>query len=136
LLCDGSDGLIVAVGDMVNEALAAVSHLSSEGIDLSVIDARFIKPLDADLILSQIEKAPFVITAEENALQGGFGSSVLELMNDAGLAVPVERIGIPDHFIGQGTQTELRTQLGLDAEGIIKRVLQSVQFQKTKATSI
>jgi len=136
LLCDGSDGLIIAVGDMVNQALVAVRHLSSvEGIDLAVIDARFIKPLDEDLILSQMEKAPFVVTAEENSLQGGFGASILEMMNDAGLAMPIERIGIPDHFIGQGTQAELRSQLGLDSEGIIKRVLQSVQLQKTKASA-
>jgi len=136
LLCDGADGLIVAVGDMVNQALVAASHLSSvEGIELAVIDARFIKPLDADLILAHVEKAPFVVTAEENSLQGGFGTSILELLNDAGLAVSVERIGIPDHFIGQGTQAELRAQLGLDSEGIVKKVLQIVQLQKTKATA-
>jgi 1-deoxy-D-xylulose-5-phosphate synthase len=135
LLCAGSDGLIIAVGDMVNEALVAARHLSVDGFDLAVIDARFIKPLDEVLILSQIEKVPFVITAEENSLQGGFGASILELMSDAGLSIPVVRIGIPDHFIGQGTQTELRNQLGLNSDGIIKRVLQAAQFQKTKATA-
>ena len=136
LLCEGSDGLIVAVGDMVNHAVTAASHLSSvEDIHLAVIDARFIKPLDEGLILSCVEKVPFVVTAEENSLQGGFGAAILELINDSGLAVPVERIGIPDYFIGQGTQAELRAQLGLDSEGIIKRVLQSVQMQKTKATA-
>ncbi|MEE4254727.1 MAG: 1-deoxy-D-xylulose-5-phosphate synthase [Desulfuromusa sp.] len=136
LLCEGSDGLIVAVGDMVNQALLAASHLSSvEGIDLAVVDARFIKPLDEKLILSQMEKAPFVVTAEENSLQGGFGASILELMHDAGLSMPVERIGIPDHFVGQGTQEELKVHLGLDSEGIIKRVLHLVLRQKTKATA-
>ncbi|WP_321371403.1 1-deoxy-D-xylulose-5-phosphate synthase [uncultured Desulfuromusa sp.] len=135
LLCDGSDGLIIAVGDMVNEALVAARDLSAEGFHLAVIDARFIKPLDENLILSQVEKVPFVMTAEENSLQGGFGASILELISDAGLTVPVERIGIPDHFVGQGTQTELRTQLGLNADGMVRRVLQRSQFQKPKATT-
>ena len=135
LLCDGSDGLIIAVGDMVNEALVAARDLSAEGFHLAVIDARFIKPLDENLILSQVEKVPFVMTAEENSLQGGFGASILELISDAGLTIPVERIGIPDHFVGQGTQTELRTQLGLNADGMVRRVLQRSQFQKPKATT-
>ncbi|MFK5926479.1 MAG: 1-deoxy-D-xylulose-5-phosphate synthase [Desulfuromusa sp.] len=135
LLREGSDGLIIAVGEMVNEALLAASELAEQGIDLSVVDARFIKPLDAGLILSQVKKAPFVMTAEENSLQGGFGSSILELMNDAGLAIPVMRIGIPDHFIGQGTQPELRAQLGLDSAGIIKKVMQTAHYQSPKATA-
>ncbi|SEA13677.1 1-deoxy-D-xylulose-5-phosphate synthase [Desulfuromusa kysingii] len=132
LLCDGSDGLIIAVGDMVNEALIAAQNLSERGLHLAVIDARFIKPLDADLILSQVQKAPFVVTAEENSLQGGFGSSVLELISDAGMTLPVERIGIPDRFIGQGTQAELRTQLGLSSAEIVKRVLQLTPIDTPK----
>ncbi|MCK5826600.1 MAG: 1-deoxy-D-xylulose-5-phosphate synthase, partial [Desulfuromusa sp.] len=96
LLRKGTDGLIIAVGDLVNQALIAAAQLSAQGIEVSVIDARFVKPLDDDLILSQAEKVPFVITAEENSLQGGFGAAVLELLNDLGLAVPVMRIGIPD----------------------------------------
>ncbi|MEA3545196.1 MAG: 1-deoxy-D-xylulose-5-phosphate synthase, partial [Thermodesulfobacteriota bacterium] len=104
LLREGGDGLVVAVGTMVDEALTAADKLAREGINLAVIDARFVKPLDSDLIISQAEKVPFVVTAEENSLQGGFGTSVLELLSDTGLTIPIIRIGIPDHFVGQGTQ--------------------------------
>ncbi len=135
LLHEGVDGLIVAVGDMVNQAMVAADQLSEQGIEISVIDARFVKPLDRDLIVSQAEKVPFVITAEENSLQGGFGTAVLELLNDMGLAIPVMRLGIPDYFVGQGTQTELREQLGLDATGIIETVKQGLRYQSPEATA-
>lgn len=125
LLREGDDGLVIAVGVMVGEALTAADQLAEKGINVAVVDARFIKPLDRELIISQAEKVPFVVTAEENSLQGGFGTAVLELLNDTGLAMPVLRIGIPDQFVGQGTQGELRTQLGLDAEGIINKVKQA-----------
>ncbi len=125
LLREGDDGLIVAVGVMVGEALTAADQLADQGINVAVVDARFIKPLDRELIISQAEKVPFVVTAEENSLQGGFGTAVLELLNDTGLTMPVLRIGIPDQFVDQGTQVELRTQLGLDAEGIVNKVKQA-----------
>ena len=127
--------MIVAVGDLVNQAMVAAEQLSEQGIEISVIDARFVKPLDADLILSQAEKVPFVITAEENSLQGGFGSAVLELLNDVGLVIPVMRLGIPDSFVGQGTQAELRQQLGLDAAGIVAKVKQGLHYQEQKETA-
>ena len=135
LLREGGDGLVVAVGIMVAEALSAADQLVKLGINIAVIDARFVKPLDSDLIIAQAEKNPFVVTAEENSLQGGFGTSVLELLSDTGLTMPVIRIGIPDHFVGQGTQAELRSQLGLDAEGIIKKIKQAMQYQNQKATA-
>ncbi|NOQ41607.1 MAG: 1-deoxy-D-xylulose-5-phosphate synthase [Desulfuromusa sp.] len=135
LLREGGDGLVVAVGIMVAEALSAADQLVKLGINITVIDARFVKPLDSDLIIVQAEKNPFVVTAEENSLQGGFGTSVLELLSDTGLTMPVIRIGIPDHFVGQGTQAELRSQLGLDAEGIIKKIKQAMQYQNQKATA-
>ncbi|MCD6582795.1 MAG: 1-deoxy-D-xylulose-5-phosphate synthase [Desulfuromusa sp.] len=134
LLREGGDGLVVAVGIMVDEALAAADQLVKQGISIAVIDARFVKPLDSDLIIAQAEKNPFVVTAEENSLQGGFGTSVLELLSDTGLTMPVLRIGIPDQYVGQGTQMELRAQLGLDAEGIMKKVRQGIQYQSLKAT--
>lgn len=134
LLRDGVDGLIVAVGDMVNQAILAANQLAEQGIDLAVIDARFIKPLDRDLIVAHAEKVPFVVTAEENSLQGGFGTAVLELFSDVGLSTPVARIGIPDCFVGQGTQAELRAQLGLDAAGMVKKVKQMMKYYNQAAT--
>jgi 1-deoxy-D-xylulose-5-phosphate synthase len=130
LLRDGEDGLIVAIGIMVEEALAAADQLAKQGIEISVIDACFVKPLDSKLIISQAEKVPFIITAEENVLQGGFGASILELLSDTGLTIPVMRIGIPDHFVAQGTQAELRAQLGLNVGGIISKVKQALQCQR------
>ncbi len=130
LLRDGEDGLIIAIGNMVEEALTAADQLARQGIKISVIDARFVKPLDSKLIISQAEKVPFIITAEENVLQGGFGAAVLELLSDTGLTIPVMRIGIPDHFVAQGTQAELRAQLGLNAGGIISKIKQALQYQR------
>ncbi len=135
LLREGNDGLIIAVGVLVNESLAAAEALAKEGIDIAVIDGRFVKPLDSDLIITHAEKVPFVLTAEENSLQGGFGSSVLELLSDVGLTIPVVRLGIPDQFVGQGTQAELRSQLDFDVTGIYKRVKQAVNRFKLKATA-
>ena len=135
LLRKGSDGLIVAVGTLVNEALCAAEQLEKEGIDISVVDGRFVKPLDSDLIISAAEKVPFILTAEENALQGGFGTAVIELISDAGLTTPVIRLGIPDRFVEQGPQVELRSRLGLDCAGIIKQVKQQVAHLKLKSTA-
>ncbi|MFO7813465.1 MAG: 1-deoxy-D-xylulose-5-phosphate synthase, partial [Pelovirga sp.] len=96
LLREGADGLLIAVGSMVQQAIVAAEQLATEGIDLGVLDARFIKPLDREQIISLAENVPFVMTVEENVLQGGFGSAVLELFSDVGLQLPVLRIGIPD----------------------------------------
>jgi 1-deoxy-D-xylulose-5-phosphate synthase len=89
----------------------------------TVINARFVKPLDRDLILSAARNCGNVVTVEENALQGGFGSAVLELLSDENITgIKVQRIGIPDRFIEHGSQTELRNMLGLHAEGIAASV--------------
>ncbi len=135
LLREGTDGLIIAIGVVVEEALAAAAALATEGINVAVIDGRFVKPLDRDLMISVAENVPFILTVEENSLQGGFGSAVLEMLSDAGLTVPVERLGIPDRFIGQGTQPELRRQLELDAAGIAGRVKQALSHSEIHSTA-
>jgi len=119
ILVEGSDLTIVAVGSTVHPALEAAAQLKQKGIFASVVNARFIKPLDSELILTQAKKTGCIVTVEENALLGGFGSAVLELISDAGMTgVRVKRIGLPDAFIEQGTQSQLRANLGLDAVGI------------------
>ena len=119
ILVEGSDLTIVAVGSTVHPALEAAAQLKQKGIFASVVNARFIKPLDGELILTQAKKTGCIVTVEENALLGGFGSAVLELISDAGMTgVRVKRIGLPDAFIEQGTQSQLRANLGLDAAGI------------------
>ncbi|MBJ6727690.1 1-deoxy-D-xylulose-5-phosphate synthase [Geomesophilobacter sediminis] len=119
LLQDGTDLTLVAIGSTVHPALEAAALLKEQGISAAVVNARFVKPLDEELILSQAEKTGCIVTVEENALMGGFGSAVLELLADRGLSqVRVKRIGIPDRYIEQGSQAQLRADLGLDKEGI------------------
>jgi 1-deoxy-D-xylulose-5-phosphate synthase len=123
LLRDGSDLTIAAIGSTVIPALQAAEELESMGISAAVINARFIKPLDAELIISSASKTGNLITVEENALQGGFGSAVLELLNDAGLyQIKTKRIGIPDSYVEQGPQAQLRKDVGIDKDGILSAV--------------
>ena len=122
-LSAGKDVAIIAIGSTVYPALAAASLLAKEGIATTVVNARFVKPLDRELILSVANECGVIVTVEENVLQGGFGSSILELLADEKFTgLKIKRIGIPDRFIEHGTQTELRQMLGLDAEGIASAV--------------
>jgi 1-deoxy-D-xylulose-5-phosphate synthase len=119
LLAAGDDLVIIAIGSTVYPAREAAEQLRAAGIGAAVINARFVKPLDRDLILEWARKTGNVVTVEENALQGGFGSAVMELLADEGLAdIRVKRLGIPDRYIEQGSQAQLRADLGLDAAGI------------------
>ena len=119
LLRQGWDGVIVAVGTMVRASLAAAGILSAEGVEVAVVNARFIKPLDRELILYQARACHTLLTVEENVVQGGFGSAVLELLEEEGVTgVAVSCLGYPDRYIEQGEQPELRSAYGLDAAGI------------------
>jgi 1-deoxy-D-xylulose-5-phosphate synthase len=119
VLREGSDLAIIAIGSTVYPALAAASRLAKEGINIKVINARFIKPLDAELILSTAAAVKKILTIEENVLPGGFGSAVLELLAENCVqGVQIKRLGIPDEFVEHATQTQLRSKYGLDEEGI------------------
>ncbi|QOX79234.1 1-deoxy-D-xylulose-5-phosphate synthase [Trichlorobacter lovleyi] len=120
LLREGADGVLVALGSMVYPALDAAAELAAEGLDLGVVNARFVKPLDAELLLQLVKRYGRLVTLEENALQGGFGTAVLELLEEQGLQAQVLRIGYPDRYVEQGEQHELRAMHGLDKEGIAK----------------
>ncbi len=120
LLTQGSDLAIAAIGVTVQPALEAAELLKERGVSASVINARFVKPLDRELILAEAGRTGFLLTVEENALQGGFGSAILELLEEEGISdVRVKRLGIPDRYIEHGSQGRLRRDLGLDAEGIV-----------------
>ncbi len=121
-LRDGNDGVIFALGVTVAEALKAAEVLAKEGLNLAVVDPIFLKPLDRALLTAEATRTGYVFTVEENALRGGFGSAVLELFCDEGVHVPVWRIGLPDKFVEQGSQAELRARYGIDAEGIVTTV--------------
>lgn len=124
-LLDGDDLALVAVGATVYPALQAAEALKEKGIAAGVINARFVKPLDAELILGAARRTGRIMTVEENALQGGFGSAVLELLYDNNMQdVKVRRLGLPDHYIEQGSQAQLRKDVGIDAEGITAAALE------------
>jgi len=117
----GRDGMIVACGTLLSTCLKAAALLREQGLDVGVINARFIKPLDTQAIQRALADCAFVITVEEGALMGGFGSAVLEAAADAGLsAAHVRRLGVPDRFIEHGERGELLADLGLDLDGILE----------------
>ena len=105
--------------------MAAARKLRQEGIGIRVINARFIKPLDGELLCGTANELKKIITVEENVLMGGFGSAVLELFEQQGIRdVRVRRLGIADEFAAHATQAELRSQYGIDEAGIIQAARQ------------
>jgi 1-deoxy-D-xylulose-5-phosphate synthase len=124
----GSDILIVAIGSTVYPSLRAAQRLEEMGVHAGLINARFLKPLDSDLICERASQAGRVLTVEENVLQGGFGSSVLELLQEKGLCdIQVGRLGIPDLFVEHGPQSLLRKKFGIDEEGIFRGAMDMVE---------
>jgi 1-deoxy-D-xylulose-5-phosphate synthase len=115
----GEDGAIICCGALLDSCLAVASRLEQEGLDITLINARFVKPLDRETIFRAIDQCGFVVTVEEAALMGGFGSAVLEEAANSGLDTRhVRRLGIPDRFIEHGDRDELLADLGLDVDGI------------------
>lgn len=133
VLREGADVVLIALGTMVSPAMEAAQRLAEAGIKAGVINARFVKPLDERRILEAATCAGAIVTLEENALQGGFGSAVLELLEERGVRCNVKRIGVADEFVEHGGQDELRAQLGLDARGIeetVKSFIESMAPRK------
>jgi len=115
----GVDGMIIGCGTLLPQCLQAAAALREEGLDIGVINARFIKPLDSETLLRAVGESPFVVTVEEGALMGGFGSALLEAAADNQLdASRVRRLGIPDRYIEHAERHEQLADLGLDAAGI------------------
>ena len=120
VLATGTDVLLIGIGRAVNDCMDAREALQQEGISAAVIDARFVKPIDAELICEWASRIPRVVTVEENVLQGGFGSAVLETLCDRMVAFhAVRRLGIPDRFIEHGPQSLLRELAGIDTKAIV-----------------
>lgn len=127
IIRQGRDVAIAAIGSAVMPSLEAAEYLASYGIDASVINARFAKPLDAELIFDVANHTKKVVTVEENVLSGGFGAAVLELLQRSGLRdVKVKQLGIPDQFVVHGRQDFLRALYHLDAQGIASECRQFV----------
>jgi 1-deoxy-D-xylulose-5-phosphate synthase len=124
VLRDGSNIVIWALGPMVREALAIAERLGAEeNISVGVVNARFIRPLDRTLLLSQAAVVPLIVTIEDHVVTGGFGSSVLEALQEADCPAAVERIGWPDKFVEHGTSVDsLRSAYGLSPDDMHRRV--------------
>jgi len=123
VLREGEDVAILAIGRMVHSSVQAAERLSEDGIEATVVNARFVKPLDEELIVRLTSRIPRLVTVEENALKGGFGSAVLELLEEKGLnRVMVHRLGIPDEIVPHGDTTLLLSKYGLDEKGIYQQI--------------
>jgi 1-deoxy-D-xylulose-5-phosphate synthase len=123
ILQDGKDGVILALGTMVYPCLKAAERLALEGISVSVVNARFVKPLDEDLIICLANEKSFLVTVEEAALMGGFGSAVMELLEEKNLRTNrTLRIGVPDKLIPHGSPSLLHAKYGIDADGIYEQI--------------
>lgn len=116
------DIAFLAVGTMVEQAKKAAAILAEDGIKAAVVNMRFIKPLDRELLRDYAKSKKLLITAEENMLAGGFGSAVAEFLADEGLSVPLLRFGLPDRFIEQGTRSELFELCGLQPAEMAEKV--------------
>jgi 1-deoxy-D-xylulose-5-phosphate synthase len=127
-LREGKDAAIVAYGSMVQPALEAAEALKGDGIEATVVNARFVKPLDAEMVLGLARDFDLIVTVEEAYLAGGFGSAVLELLEANGMqdTAKVVRMGVADEIVTHGDPKGLLAQYGLDANGIRDRVKQSL----------
>lgn len=122
---EGQDGMIWALGAMVETAGEAVDLLNRRGLDFGVVNPRFIKPLDRELLLAQAREGKKIVTLSEDQLSGGFGSAVGEILQEAALASSLLlRIGLPDQFIPQGMIAQLRNDLELSPEAVAERIEQ------------
>lgn len=130
ILREGGDVAIIGYGEMVYPSVEAGNKLAASGIQNTVVNARFVKPLDSDLILALARNKRLIVTVEDAYLAGGFGSAVLELLEENGLAdkVRVVRMGVPDRIVTHGDPKLLMAEFGLDVDGIISRVTQSLEI--------
>jgi len=134
VLREGRDILIAGFGPIVMRGLEVAEALAAEGWSVGVVNARFVKPLDGELLLAQARGKRLVVTLEESVATGGFGSAVLETLAEAGLGepalreIPVKRIGIPaDRFVDHGSVTDLRRVIRIDAPGIEAQVREAIE---------
>jgi 1-deoxy-D-xylulose-5-phosphate synthase len=127
LLREGGAVALIALGSMVGPALDAARLLAEDGVESAVANARFAKPLDADLICRLAQECGRLVTVEENCVVGGFGSAVAELLNQQGLRVPLLSLGLPDTFVSHGGREQLLAGLGLEPRAIADRVVGFVE---------
>ena len=125
ILRNGDDVLILGYGSMVHPAMQTAEILSEHGIAATVVNARFVKPLDTELILPLAQRIGKVVTMEEGCLMGGFGSAVTEALMDNNVLVPVLRLGVPDKLVDHAKPDESKADLGLTPSQMAERILQN-----------
>lgn len=132
VLLEGTDLAVIAIGSVVHPACAAARQLAAEGISIRVINARFVKPLDEELVLDTAAQIKKILTIEENYLQGGFGSAVLELLAQRSVRdAQVKRLGVPDEFVRHATQAQQRKRYSLDEEGIARAIREMLKEESS-----
>ena len=137
ILRDGKDVAILAIGATVAPALEAARELAKDNIEAIVVNARFAKPLDSQLILDVAAQTKYIVTVEENTVIGGFGNSVGDLLQKAGRCdIRLKIIGVPDEFVEHGTQEILRAKYGLDAKGITRAVLSFISEDSSGSATV
>ena len=116
---EGNMLTVVSIGTVFQEAMKAANILEEEGVETTLINARFVKPIDG-VIAEHINRTKKAIIIEENSIKGGFGSAVLELCHANNIKADIELIGIPDNFIEHGSQEQLRKKCGISVENIVE----------------
>jgi 1-deoxy-D-xylulose-5-phosphate synthase len=130
IMVKGKEILIVAVGAMVYPALTVRELLLDYGVESTVINARFIKPLDEELILDNIQHHKYLVTMEDNVAAGGFGSAVLELLSQKNISVQTLLLAIPDEFVPHGKSEILKERIGLTSEGMVEKIVNHFELKK------
>jgi len=135
ILRQGKDGVLLAYGAMVYRSLQAAEKLSEKGLEVTVVNARFAKPLDKPLILQLARKHKLIMTIEDHAIMGGFGSAVLELLSDEREdASKIVRMGIPDIFVEHGARNIILKNYGLDANGIADKFVATLELMDIQSS--
>lgn len=133
ILRNGDDVLILGYGSMVHPAMQTAEILSEHGVAATVVNARFVKPLDTELILPLAQRIGKVVTMEEGCLMGGFGSAVTEALMDNNVLAPVLRLGVPDKLVDHAKPDESKADLGLTPSQMAERILQSFKSKLSTA---
>ena len=129
---EGVDVALLAVGKMVGVAEQAADRLVASGVTATVVDVRFVKPIDPG-IAALVARHRVAVTIEDGTVRGGFGDAVLEQLAAERVTVPVRVLGLPDRFVEHGAQNRLLRDLGLDADGVVEAVLQAVPARDPSA---
>ncbi|MCX6390103.1 MAG: 1-deoxy-D-xylulose-5-phosphate synthase, partial [Solirubrobacterales bacterium] len=131
ILREGNRVALIGYGSGVSKSLEAADLLAEEGLDVTVVDARFAKPIDGGLMAQLAAEHELLVTVEEGVLQGGFGSAVWETLNEIGVERRILRVGLPDRYVTHGAPSSLYEEVGYTGERIAERVLAAVADPKS-----